>query len=166
LEKALQNGALQDLEDVHNFYLGHFHLPKLTSQSHRDVTRGLRVLASKIASHGKIPGNMRREQHEAIKALIRDSVALQDMEDRKLPFTAAPSPERGLLSDILELSDKTNDLLPNKLQELSNSIIARQETIDALNDEKGKSLKWAKWGVFGTVFFSAVSIGLTVWNWQ
>lgn len=107
---------------------------------------------------------MRLANKALIKNFIESSNDRYQKENRKVPFTGASTPERGLLTEVLELTDKSNEFILNKLKDLSNAIVVRQETINDLSDEKGRSLKWAKWGVSGTVIFSAISIALTLFK--
>jgi len=165
LLSSITNQAIESISDVNNIYMAHFKLHQLSAHGQSEITLHLRQALASISSEGRISDETRRKRRTLVNQLICESNELYKRENQKVPFTDAPSPERGLLADVLELSDKENDLILSKLTELSNSIVVRQETIDRLSDEKGTSLKWAKWGVFGTVLFSAVSIALTIYKW-
>ena len=165
LISSIQNKAIDSINDVNNIYMAQFRLHQLSAHYHSEITFHLRNALSTISSERNLTDQTRNARREIVNKLIDDSNELYKKENQKVPFTDAPSPERGLLTDVLELSDKGNDLILSKLTELSNSIVVRQETISRLSDEKGTSLKWAKWGVFGTVLFSGVSIALTIYKW-
>lgn len=161
---SLSNDAISELDDVHNLYLGHFDEDKINQWTHDEISLFLRKVIVEISKTAKISKNTRDTQINLLKSLIAESEDKSDKAAQTIPFSRAPNPERGLLTDMLELTEKENEFVRTKLKELSHAITVRQETMSQLSEEKGKSLKWAKWGVFGTVFFSAVSIALTVFK--
>jgi|GEM_PF-5879373 len=165
LLNSITNQAIESVHDVNNIYMAQFKLHQLSAHGQSEITLHLRQALSSISSDGRIRDETRNKRRTLVNQLIFESNEIYKKENQKVPFTDAPSPERGLLTDVLELSDKGNNLILTKLTELSNSIVVRQETIDRLSDERGTSLKWAKWGVFGTVLFSGVSIALTIYKW-
>lgn len=164
LLRGISNGAVEDLDDVNDIYMANFGLHQLSAHSQAEITLHLRKSLSDNSKRDQVSDTTRFANKALIKKLIESSNDRYKKENRKVPFTNAPSPERGLLTDVLELTDKSNELILSKLTELSNAIVVRQETINDLSDEKGRSLKWAKWGVAGTVIFSAISIALTLFK--
>ena len=164
LEQSFRNNAVNSLSDVHDIYLGYFHEAKVHGWKHNLVTQLLRrfVVHVSTLSRVQLADEDRSYFLKLIKEAISESEALLEESQQIAPFAGTPDPERGLLTDIALLASAESAGVSSKLRELATVIRGRQETMDGLAEEKGKSLKWAKWGVFGTVFFSALSILITV----
>ena len=158
LTTALGKGAVKNFEDISDLYLGFFIKAELDGPSANRIATLLRRAKLNISTSGALQEN----SLALINDLLLTAKEHEKEQKAKAPFSGVPSPERSLLEDIREISGaKTNAFIQDKLSELATAIKIRQETVDQLGEEKGRSLKWAKWGFVGTVFFSLLSIILT-----
>lgn len=159
---AIGNDAIKSINDIKDLYYGFFHGGESPlSEIHR-----IGLLLSKVklilSSENITEPNKRTEFLSIVNHLLSEEQALAKAEKAKAPFSGVPSPERPLLEDLREISGaKENQFIQDKLGELASAIKIRQETVEKLSEEKGQSLKWAKWGLFGTVTFSLLSILIT-----
>lgn len=158
LIKALHNGAVDGFGDITDIYMGFFPHMELDGPSAYRIASLLRRAKLNISTSYED----QKESLSLINKLLATAREHEDEQKAKAPFSGVPSPERSLLEDIREISGaKNNKFIQDKLSELASAIKIRQETVTQLAEEKGRSLKWAKWGVVGTVFFSLLSIGIT-----
>src|SRR4030042_1549501 len=159
LVKAIQNGSIQHLKDVNDLFCAFF---KVIRQEYIEADRiGLFLRRTKhtISVEMLDPGKQRSALLDIVNSLITKNEEILANERQRLPFSGVPSHERSLLEDILQLSSSEDKAyVREKLENLASAIKIRQETINQLSEEKGRSLKWAKWGVFGTIVFSLISI--------
>jgi hypothetical protein len=84
------------------------------------------------------------------------------VEQQCVPFSGTPEAERQLLEDILKLAGEDTSRVRPKLDGLAMEIRIRQDTVERLGWESGRSLKLARWGWFGTVAFSILSVILGI----
>ena len=164
LQNGVINGTICTLDDVNVFYAAYFDAPQL---SYRDAER-LGLFLRKLLLGPSLPSHVSSTAPlERLVPVVRELIAAHDsaMEDvrKELPFSGTPSPERELLQDISALATGERSRLDSKLTELAKAVRIRQEMIERISDERGRSLRWAKWGAIGTVLFSLVSIILGAW---
>lgn len=160
--RCLENDTLSSLDDLHDLYRAHFNHSMRGLGDFEELSQLIRqvTLRVAVASHLK-------ELHKGLprlKTLLAANEEHVRQEHIRIPFSDAPSPERQLLEDILELTTNDKDLVRSKLNELGKAVRIRQDTIERLGTESHQSLVWAKWGLAGTVLFSLVSIALAIWT--
>jgi hypothetical protein len=165
LLNGVQNGTVESLKDAESFYNAFFDRSQPGFRGFEELGLALRKVQVAASSQGPTES---KPKFDRVLSTVR---GLLDEHDRQmheylkeLPFAGTPSPERELLQDIAALVGTGHDLLEAKLGELAKAVRIRQETLERLSDEKGRSLVWARWGVIGTVAFSAVSITLAIWG--
>jgi hypothetical protein len=79
-----------------------------------------------------------------------------------VPFSGTPEPERQLLEAVLELATENTRRVVPKLDALAKAIRIRQDAVEQLGKESGRSLRLARWGWLGTAGFSILSIILGI----
>jgi hypothetical protein len=165
LRNGVLNGSIRTMHDVEAFYSAFYDSPQLQIRDQEVIGLALRRVLM-TPSHPGTPDS--KEHIDRLLPTVRDLIAEHDKQmqevRRELPFAGTPSPERELLQDVVALAGGDHALIDSKLGELGKAVRIRQETIDRLSDEKGQSLRWAKWGTIGTVVFSLASILLAIWG--
>jgi hypothetical protein len=165
LRKAFENKSITTVNDLVALHDAHFHDQVSPVLMYRQIQRSLETVQLQIATspvqgtgHRLIPalGELRE-----LTELVTKSLA---SEEKRVPFYGAPEPERGLLEDILELTNSDRDIVGGKLTRLAELIAARSETIKTLGEEKGKAKQLAFLGLAGTVLFGILSIAVTLWS--
>ncbi|MFO0894509.1 MAG: hypothetical protein U0574_06080 [Phycisphaerales bacterium] len=160
--RAMTNGALSSLEDLHALARAHFGTRVQGLHALEDISQQLReamlIISSSIGASSRDLGHLPR-----LRELLTENDIRAKQELIRVPFFGTPSPERQLLEDILELTRSDREHVKAKLSDLATAIRVRQETIERLGAESHQSLKWAKWGLAGTVIFSVISIALVIW---
>lgn len=162
--KAINKSSIETIEDIQDYYRAYFDQPNLSIIDHERMAQLLRKASLKIGTSEGVKNSDNAGQF--IRGMLSASQSVVQEEEKKVPFSGTPTPERGLLEDVLELTQNERPILRTKLDELAKAIRIRQETVDKLSEEKGESLKWAKRGLWGTVLFSAISIAITIWSFS
>jgi hypothetical protein len=162
---AFENKAIATVDDLVALHDAHFDRPGSPVLVYRQLRRFLEAVQLQIAS-----AQAHRTAHKLIPRLgelrgLTDLVAKTlATEEKRVPFYGTPEPERGLLEDILELTNSDREIVGGKLTRLAELIAARSETIKTLGDEKGKATKLAYWGLAGTLLFGILSLVVTLWS--
>jgi hypothetical protein len=158
LVESIRNESINNNLDLNDLYLAFFKDKQVDTPSPHELAQLLRRVKLYFSTEKPLDKKSLEYTNELL-VVVKE----QEIEERaKAPFSGVPSPERSLLDDIREVSGaKTEPFIQDKLSELASAIKIRQDTIDKLGEENGRSLKWAKWGVFGTVAFSILSIVIT-----
>lgn len=162
LFRAFSNQAVNDVHDLVHLYLAHFQSEQVNVETLRNLLLclekiQLRISASSLASEKILIsrlGELRALQEQTLEALRQ--------EKRRTPFYGIPEPERGYLEDILELTDVDRSIVSDKLTILGSMILARQQTIDKLSEEKGTAKKLAWLGLIGMLLFGTISVILGI----
>ena len=163
LLRKLINTAVLDLDDVHNSYRDFFGIGILRASHLEEIGEFLRSakLQMDSAPHGASDSRARENTQRVCELLAVNQRALE-VELRCVPFSGTPEPERHLLEDILELTVEDKTSAGAKLDALAKAIRCRQDTVERLGRVSGRSLRLARWGWFGTVGFSILSIILGI----
>lgn len=165
LVEAFYNDAIQSIEDVKDMLCGFYRIKYPDDVDITKVALFLRRVKHVFSTKTLKPKCDRNELLAIVNSIIVKSDEALKAEKRRIPFAGVPSEQRSLLEDILVLSaEDEKSYVRDKLEKLASIIRSREDTVNRLSDEKGKSLKWAKWGVAGTVVFSLISIGLAIWK--
>ena len=163
LLRRLANKAIRDISDVHNSYRAFFGVGALKGSHLEEIAEFLQRAIPRIASapHGSSDG-WPNESTQLLRELLAENRRALEVELQCLPFSGTPEPERQLLQDILELMVEDKTRVTAKLGELAKAIRIRQDTVERLGRESGRSMRLARWGWLGTVGFSILSIILGV----
>lgn len=159
---AIENDAISNIEDIKDLYFGFFGLSSSGLAEIHQLGLLLAKVKLHISSNKDSDPSRRKDFLLLLNKVLDEERVLSKEEHDKAPFSGVPSPERSLLEDLREITGaREKQFIQDKLGELATAITIRKETVDKLSQEKGQSLRWAKWGLFGTVFFSLLSIVIT-----
>jgi hypothetical protein len=159
---ALSNKSIKTFDDISDLYMGFFLGRESDFPNVHRIATLLRRAKLNVSVSKENAAGTNAQSLELINKLLATAKEHEKEQRAKAPFSGVPSPERSLLEDVREVSGaRDNQFIQDKLSELATAIKIRQDTVEKLGEEKGRSLKWAKWGVAGTVFFSLLSIGIT-----
>jgi hypothetical protein len=75
-----------------------------------------------------------------------------------VPFSGTPEPERQILADLLQVPPEDKTKVAATLEALAAAIRFRQDTLEWLGRQSGRSLRLARWGWYATLGFSILSI--------
>jgi len=163
LLRELANKAIQDIGDVHNSYRAFFGIGALKASHLEEIAEFLRRAMEGIASAPQGPADARlRENTQVLRGLLGANQRALEVERQCVPFSGSPEPERQLLEDLLRLTVEDKTKVSAKLDALARAIRIRQDTVERLGRESGRSLRLARWGWFGTAGFSILSIILGI----
>lgn len=160
---AIENKAVESLAHVVDFHRGHFNTSPFSSADRQQLSALLRRAAVRVATRQTAASVALAETIEVLRRVLAANEETLKAEELRVPFSGTPSPERELLEDLLELTRGEKEQVRNKLNEIARAIAIRQDTVHRLGEEGRQSLRYAKLGLFGTLFFSLVSIALTIW---
>ena len=163
LLSGLASKAVQDISDVHNAYRAFLGIGALRASHLQEITEFLRTAELQIASAPPgAPGGWTQENIQLLHELLVVNQVALEVELHCVPFSGTPEPERQLLVDMLALAavDKTRGIA--KLDALAKAVRNRQDTVERLDRESSRSLRLARWGWFGTMGFSILSIILGI----
>ena len=163
LQRELANKAALDLGDVHNSYRDFLGISILRASHLEEIGKFLQSakLQMDSAPHGPSDGRVQENTQRVCELLEANQRALE-VELQCVPVSGTPEPERHLLEDILALTVEDKTSAGAKLDALAKAIRYRQDTIERLGRVSGRSLRLARWGWFGTVGFSILSIILGI----
>lgn len=163
LLRWLANKAIRDLNDVHDFYRAFFGIGALKASHLEEIAEFLRRAMEGIASAPKGPGDARpQEKTRVLSELLGANQRALEVELQCVPFSGTPEPERQLLEDILALTVEDKTKVSAKLDALARAIRIRQDTVEQLGRESGRSLRLARWGWFGTMGLSILAMILGI----
>jgi hypothetical protein len=150
---------IQDVGDVHNAYRAFFGIGGLRASHLTEIAEFLRAAMLPGASSPQRPSDAQLHQtaHMLGNLLAANQHALE-VELLCVPFSGTPEPERQLLEEISELATADRAVAGTKLAALAKAIRIRQDTVERLDRERGRSLRLARWGWLGAVGFSILTI--------
>jgi hypothetical protein len=103
-----------------------------------------------------------QENIQVLRELLAVNQRTLEVELQCVPFSGTPEPERQLLEAVLELAAENTRRVGPKLDALAKAIRIRQDAVEQLGKESGRSLRLARWGWLGTAGFSILSIILGI----
>jgi hypothetical protein len=160
---GVANGALKDISDVHNAYRMFFGIGSLRASHLEEIGEFLRTAMARIASAPQ--GSLEARAHGKIQVL-RELLAVNqrtlEVELQCVPFSGTPEPERQVLEGVLELTAADTKKVGPKLDALAKGIRVRQDAVEQLGRESGRTLRLAIWGWLGTAGFSILSVILGI----
>jgi hypothetical protein len=160
---GLASRAIRDINDVHNAYRRFFGVGTLKASHLEEIADFLRTAMTRMASPPQgTSGARSQEPREALRDLLAVNQRTLEVELQCVPFSGTPEPERQLLEDVLELAFENSKRVGPKLDALAKTIRIRQDAVEQLGRESGRSLRLAGWGWLGTACFSILSILLAV----
>jgi len=163
LLRGLANKAIQDIGDVHNSYRAFFGIGALKASHLEEIAEFLRRAMEGIASVPQGPLDARlHENTRVLSELLGANQRALEVELQCVPFSGTPEPERQLLEDILGLTVEDKTKVGARLDALARAIRIRQDTVERLGRESDRSLRLARWGWFGTMSLSVLSIILGI----
>jgi hypothetical protein len=163
LLRGVAKKAVQDIGDVHNAYRAFLGISTLRASHLQEIAEFLRRAEVQIASAP--PGVLHgcaQENTQLLHGLLAMNQRALEVELQCAPFSGTPEPERQLLEEILALTMEDKTRVSAKLDALAKAIRTRQDTVERLGLQGGRSLRLARWGWIGTLGFSILSIILGV----
>ncbi len=163
LVRGVTNSSIKDISDLYKSYRRFFGVGALRASHLEEIADFLRraMVRNPLAPHGRSDAR----SHEILQVLHDLLAANQralEVELQCVPFSGTPETERQFLENILELTGEDKSGVRPKLDALATAIRIRQDTVERLGWESGRSLKLAKWGWCGTVAFSILSVILGI----
>jgi hypothetical protein len=163
LLRGVAKRSIKDIGDLYKSYRAFFGVAALRASHLEEIADFLRRATVRIPSAP--PGRSDAPSHEDLQVLLELLAANRralEVEQQCVPFSGTPEAERQLLEDILKLAGEDTSRVRPKLDGLAMEIRIRQDTVERLGWESGRSLKLARWGWFGTVAFSILSVILGI----
>jgi hypothetical protein len=163
LLRGLAHNAIHDIGDVHDAYRAFFGVGVLRGSHLEEIAEFLQRTMRRIASapHGSWDGWL-HEHTQLLDELLASNQRALEMERICEPFSGTPEPERLLLKDLLELAVGEKAAVTAKLDALAKAIRFRQDRVERLGRENARSLRLARWGWYGTMGLSILSIILGI----
>ena len=160
---GVANRAIQDISDVHTAYRRFFGIGALRASHLEEIADFLRTAMARLASAPHGPSDARSDENiQVLRELFVVNQRTLEVELQCVPFSGTPEPERQLLEEIHELRAEHESGVGLKLEALAKVIRFRQDTVERLGWESGRSLGLARWGWVGTAGFSILSIILGI----
>ncbi len=156
---GVANGAIKDISDVHNAYRLFFGIGSLRASHLEEIADFLRTAMARIASAPR--GSLEARAHgktQMLRELLAVNQRTLEVELQCVPFSGTPEPERQYLEEVLGLAAEDIRKIGPKLDALAMVIRLRQDAVEQLGRESGRSLRLARWGWLGTAGFSILSI--------
>jgi hypothetical protein len=155
--------TIQDIGDVHNAYRMFFGVGTLRASHLEEIADFLRTAMARMASAPQVSSDKRSQENiQVLRVLLAVNQRTQEVELQCVPFSGTPEPERQLLEAVLELAAENTRRVGPKLDALAKAIRIRQDAVEQLGKESGRSLRLARWGWLGTAGFSILSIILGI----
>lgn len=162
LLRGLANKRIRDLNEVHNSYRAFLGTVTLRASHLEELAGFLRSAMLRTASARESSKSGLDDGTQLLQELLAGNQRVLEVEQHCVPFSGTPEPERQLLEEILELPATDKTTVSAKLDKLARAIRIREDTVERLDREGGRSLRLARWGWFGTVGFSLLSIILAI----
>lgn len=160
---AVANGGIKDISDVHNAYRLFFEIGSLRASHLEEIADFLRTAMARITSAPT--GSLEARalgKIQVLRELLAVNQRTLEVELQCMPFSGTPEPERQFLEEVLELAAEGTRKVSPKLDALAKGIRIRQDAVEQLGRECGRSLRLATWGWVGTAGFSILSIILGI----
>lgn len=163
LLRGVANRSIKDVSDLYKAYRTFFGIAALRASHLEEIADFVRraMVRIPLAPHGRSDAR-EHENLQVLRELLAANQRALEVELQCVPFSGTPEAERQLLEDILELTGEDKSRVRPKLDALATAIRIRQDTVERLGWECGRSLRLARWGWFGTVAFSIVSVILGI----
>jgi hypothetical protein len=163
LLRGLAKNAIQNISDVHYSYRFFFGIGVLRGSHLEEIAEFLQSAMRQIASAP--PESSDATEDMRIK-LLRDLIAANqralEVECMCVPYSGTPEPERELLQELRQLPVEDNSKVSAKLEALARAIRFRQDAVERLGKESGRSRRLARWGWYGTLALAILSAILGV----
>ena len=153
---------VRNLNDVHDTYRVLLGISTLRASHLDDIGKFLQRAKERTASAHKASDDSANEKTMLLDGLITANQRALEVERQCVPFSGTPQPEQQLLEDLLELTRGGQTTAHVKLDALARAIRDRQDALERLGRESGRSLKLARLGWYGTLGFSILSIILGI----
>jgi hypothetical protein len=163
LVRGLARQRIRDLGDVHNSYRAFFGVDVLRGSHLEEVAEFLQgamlwtVSTPQGLSHGRP-----QVRAQTLRELLAVNQRALEVELMRVPFSGTPDPERRILEEVLALTVADGSEATAKLHALAKAIRIRQDAVERLGRERGRSLRSARWGWYGTLAFAILSAVLGV----
>ena len=168
LLRGLARKRIRDLVDVHNAYRAFFGVDILKGSHLEEIAELLEgaMLLAGSTPPGRLRGWSQSSTNTVRELLLANQRALA-VELGRVPFSGTPETERRILKELLGLAVVDNGAAATKMQALARAIRIRQDSVERLSGERGRCLRWAQWGWYGTLAFAVLSaiLGVMYLGW-
>jgi hypothetical protein len=171
LEKLLRRLArkrIRHIGDVHNSYRAFFGVDVLRGSHLEEVAEFLQQALFRTASTTQeLPNRRPWVRTQSLHQLLVVNQRALEVEMMCVPFSGTPDPERRVLEELLELTEGDKTKAAARLNVLAKAIRIRQDAVERLGQESSRSLRWARWGWYGTLVFAGLSavLGIMYMGW-
>ena len=171
LKKLLRGVAkkrIRAIGDVHNSYRAFFGIDILKGSHLEEVGEFLEQamvrtpLVTVESPHGT-PG----ARTHSLRELFVSNQRTLEAELMCVPFSGTPEPERRILAELLGMTVGEKTEVEVRLKALAKAIRIRHDAGERLAYERGRTLRWARWGWYGTLIFAVLSavLGIMYLGW-
>ena len=168
LLRRLARKRIRGIGDVHNSYRAFFGVDILKGSHLEEVGEFLQQAMARTASPAQeLPhGRPWLSTHSLRELFVVNQRALE-AELMCVPFSGTPDPERRILEKLLGLTVGDKAEAAARLYALAKAIRIRHDAEERLAYERGRSLRWARWGWNGTLVFAVLSaiLGMMYLGW-
>jgi len=168
LLRGLAKQRIQTIGDVHNSYRSFFGVDVLRGSHLEEVAEFLEgAIRRSVSTPQGVPQEGPHLRTQSLRELLVVNQRALDVELMCVPFSGTPEPERRILEKLLELTVEDNSKATVTLNALARAIRIRQDTVERMSQESGRSLRWARWGWYGTLAFAILSavLGIMYLGW-
>jgi hypothetical protein len=168
LVRGLAKQRIQTIGDVHNCYRSFFGVDVLRGSHLEEVAEFLEgAMRRGVSTPQRIPQGGPQRRPQSLRELLAANQRALDVELMCVPFSGTPEPERRILEKLLEIPVEDNNTATVTLNALARAIRIRQDTVERMSQESGRSLRWARWGWYGTLTFAILSavLGIMYLGW-
>lgn len=158
--RGLSNNAFQNIGDLHHAYRVHFGTGPLRASHLQELNEFMQSAMRQIrVAPPEFPDSRLPESVKHLRELRAANDRALEVERMCAPFSGTPELEREILEDLLELPVEEKTKFTAKLDALAKAVRFRQDTLERLDEEGGRSLKLARWGWYGTLTL-AILVGI------
>lgn len=100
---------------------------------------------------------------DIIQLIDKSSLEVNKLQEKK-PFEDLGEPEKSLMMDLLEELPKEKEMPRQKALQLAEIIKNKYQNIEKLQLDNKKASAWSRLGAFGTMFFGALSLVLSIYS--
>jgi hypothetical protein len=160
---CLLRKSLRTLDDIKDLYLAHFESENISNWKLLLFLQKTKLEVSQTESLQE-KEDERVTYLDFLSAQITETESLIRKQEEEQPFQRVNGFEKSLLLElnILSKGKEHEQLVYQKLTDLSKILVTRQETVDKLTQDNKVALNNSRWSITITIILSVISIGLGI----